>query len=432
MTELHPAVRSALDTLAPPFDDVPAAWDDALRRGAGPAARQLRWRAIAVAVAAGVLVGLAASPFGQAVVSDTLFELGAWLDDEPGEPASSEQQRAFETDNAVSYASFPTGTRVGVLLKSEFAGEEFILFGFRDGDALCLRLVPTRLRGERSVPAECVPWVELKRLDQPVVVLARNDLVANRGERCTTAVYGLATDRVEAVTIKRAAGAAKAAVGNNAFLSIADARDCRFHAAPTSVTASDAGGIRTTIQIRGFGERFLNRPEEDELPGPAEIDRRLEDGAVGWLERGDARGEAFDWPRPTSHAMLTSRVLRPNPAMSFRLGVGFARGDEHGDWYCLAHLWPLVKGPMSTMCARADWVRGGIGLAGAWPNETQFPLHVGLVADDVATLEVYYESGGRSSIPIVDNAFAFQAPFFEHVKLVARDAEGLVVKILVL
>lgn len=77
-------------------------------------------------------------------------------------------------------------------------------------------------------------------------------------------------------------------------------------------------------------------------------------------------------------------------------------------------------------------VRGGIGLSGAWPNETQFPLYVGLVADEVATLELYYESGGRRSIPIVENAFAFQAPFFEHVKLVARDAEGRVVRFLVL
>jgi hypothetical protein len=60
------------------------------------------------------LLGLAASPLGQALARHTLSELGAWLDDEPGDPASPEQQRAFEADNAVSCASFPTETRVVV------------------------------------------------------------------------------------------------------------------------------------------------------------------------------------------------------------------------------------------------------------------------------------------------------------------------------
>jgi hypothetical protein len=431
MNELHPAVHSALETLAPSFENVPADWDDALRRGATESGTRTR-AIIAIAIAVSALVVLAASPFGQAVVSDTLTELGAWLDDEPGEPASSEEQRAFEADNAASYASFPTGTRVGVLLRSDFQGEEYTLFGFRDREALCLRLTPNSTGGDRFTPAECVPQTELARLEAPIAVLVGNGVVSSTDGRCATAVYGLATNRVERVTIERPlTGSTTVAVGNNAFVSISEARDCRSNAA-TSATAVFPSGQRSTTRIPGFPAKFFGRPEPEELPGPAEVERRLTDGAVGWLERGEQPGQAYDWPSQSDHTMLTSRVLHPDPAISFRLGVGFARGDADGDWYCLAHLWPLVKGPVSHMCGRADWVRGGIGLSGAWPNDTQFPLYVGLAADDVATLELYYESGGRRSIRLVDNAFAFQVPAFEHVKLVARDHEGRVVKILVL
>jgi hypothetical protein len=317
------------------------------------------------------------------------------------------------------------------LVESDFKGREYTLYGFRDGEALCLRVVPTDLSPEPSAPAECVPRFELDRLDQPLVALASNGVVASVGERCATAIYGVATDRVETVSVERPSGSATAAIGNNAFLSIADGPDCRSNAA-TSVTAIDAGGTKSTMPIPRLHDHFLNRPREEELPGPSKVDRRLTDGAVGWLDRGELRGEPFTWPAETARSMVTSRLLRPNPGISFRLGVGFKPGDANGDWYCLAHLWPLVKGPVSHGCSRADWVRGGIGLMGAWPNESQFPLYVGLVADDVATLELYYASGGRRSIPLVDNAFAFQAPFFENVKLVARDRDGLVVKILVL
>jgi hypothetical protein len=431
MIELHPSVRAALDALAPSFDDVPADWDDALRRGAQEPQRPTPRRRLAAAVAVLALLGLAASPFGQAIARHTLSELGAWLDDEPGDPASPEQQRAFEADNTASYARFPTGTRVGVLVKTDFEGQEYTLYGFRDGEALCLRLMPTRLHGDASVPAECVPRYELERLDRPLAVLAANGVVANVEERCATAIYGVATDGVRSVTVERPAGSTSAAVGNNAFLSITEGRDCRSNAA-TSVTAIGAGGTERRIPIPQFRDRFLNRPEAHELPGPADIERRLTDGAVGWLERGERRGEPFDWPSQTDRGLATSRLLRPNPGISFRLGVGFKPGDADGDWYCLAHLWPLVKGPIAHGCSRADWVRGGVGLMGAWPNESQFPLYVGLVADQVATLELYYESGGRRSIPLVANAFAFQAPFSENVKLVARDEAGLVVKILVL
>jgi hypothetical protein len=431
MTELHPSVRSTLEAIAPRFDDVPAAWEDAVRRSAEPATRPRRQRTVVIAIALGVVAGLAASPFGQAVVRDTLSELGAWADDEPGDPASPNEQRAFDADNAASYASFPTGTRVGVLVRTQFDGQDYTLYGFRDGEALCVRLLPTRLHGDRSVAAECVPRFELARLDQPLVVLARSGLLTNVGERCTTAVYGLASADVAAVRTQRPAGATRAALGNNAFLSIADGPDCVSNA-PTSVTAVHTDGTEATIPIPDLRDLILEAPEAAQLPGPAEVDRRLADGSVGWLQRGEARGEAFAWPGESGQDVVTSRLLRPNPDISFRLGVGFKPGDEHGDWYCIAHLWPLIKDPMSHMCTRVDWVQGGVGIAGAWPNETQFPLHVGLVADDVATLEVYYESGERRRIPIVENAFAFQAPAFEHVKLVARDADGLVVKILVL
>jgi hypothetical protein len=430
MTELHPSVRSALDALAPPFDGVPAAWDDALRRGAAPVASRMRRRAVAIAVTVGALVGLAASPFGQAVVRDTLSELGAWLDDEPGEPASPEQQRAFEADNAASYASFPTGTRVGVLVTDTFGGEDYTLYGFRDRDALCLRLMPTTSAESRFWPAECVPRAELEALDAPIAVLVGNAAISSTDSGCVTAVYGLSTNRVTRVTVERPlTGSATVPVRNNAFLSITDGSDCRSDAA-TSATAVYPNGERVATRILGPSE-LLHRPEAHALPGPAQVERRLTTGSVGWLERGESRGEPFEWPSQPD-VMVTSRVLQPNPAISFRLGVGFKEGDADGDWYCLAHLWPLVKGPLSHGCARADWVRGGIGFMGAWPNESQFALYVGLVADEVATLELYYESGDRRSIPLVDNAFAFQVRSFEPVKLVARDHDGRAVKILVL
>ena len=421
-------LRFALDRLAPHVDDRPA-WDDVVRRaGAGP---RFRWRLVAVVAAMIVGVGLVAGALAGGLVSGSLDHLSAWMGDQPGEPAP-EEQAAFNRENAASYAHFPTGTRVGRLVHVAFGERGFSLVGFRDGPNLCVRVVPSPFAESVSVP-ECAPQRELTRLGEPVAVIGghiRTQLPDGSG---LTMLYGLAADDVESIDVLEGGDLlGPASVENNAFLiAVHDRPGSPVEGPPIILRARDTKGGSADFLVR-TGPMFPTEHAGD-LPGPVHVDRTLTDGSIGWLDRGEARGQPFAWPSEYPQRILHSRMLAPDPTSSFRLGLASAEGTNwqtEGRWYCLAWLWPLAPASFSSMCTRADAVAAGLSISGAWPTAgQQFPLWVGMAADEVARIELFYRDGTTQPVPVSDNVFAFYTPRLEPVKLVAYDHEGRVVKI---
>jgi hypothetical protein len=431
MTEFHPAVRSALEALAPPFDDARPDWEDALRRGAAPPQRPVRRRAIAVAVAVGVLAGLAATPFGQAMVEDTVSRLASWARGEQGEPASTEQKEAFRRANAASFASFPEGTELRSLIRHESAESRFELLGFRDGAWLCLRLVRD-VGTARGDAAACASSSTLEAIDEPIAVVSANHRFYRdeQPEPDAAAVYGFVADGVTSVQVTTTEGTPHPAeMGGNTFLYVGPA-DERI----VSVVAHGARGTELRVPLIGF-RPSLEMPPPETLPGPDRVDREVEATGLGWLERGEPRGLPAQWPSAIPAVELEfARSIRPDPTGAFRLGVGVGAGtapQSDRRWYCLAWQWPLV--------ARTGWACSNVGprfprshllRMSEHAGGDQLPIETGIASDQVSSLTLFYADGTRQAVPLRDNVFAVQVRKRDLPgKLVAYDETGAVIGI---
>jgi hypothetical protein len=423
-------VQTALMRLAPQVDDIPA-WDNVVRR-AGSGQRS-RWKLAVVAAAMLLTAGVVAGAIAEGLLNGTLDRLSAWVGDQPGE-AAPEQQAAFDEENAASYAHFPSGTRVGLLLTFELDGQSHQMLGFRDGSNFCLRFVPSI---SSAVP-ECVPQEMLTRLKTPVATIGadvRGPLENGSGR---TMVYGLAADSVENVEVfdgRRLLG--EVDVQNNAFYA-------SFPDEPRSPSEAPEEGPPVVIRAHG-SDGTVDVPvptrlgliprslREEDLPGPDRVERTLQAGSIGWLQRGETRGEPFSWPYEFPDRVLYSRMLAPDPTSSFRLAVAYGEDpdwQENGRWFCTAWLWPTVSGSKSGRgCGRENLIDSGLHYLGTAPRAGGFPHYVGLAADAIGRIEIFYEDGSTQNVPLTDNAFSFYIAADLHSKLVAYDREGRVVTI---
>ena len=423
------SLQAALGRLAPHVDDLPA-WDDVVRRA--DAASRGRWKLAAVVVAMLLTAGIVAGALAEGVLSRSLDRLTAWVGDQPGEPAP-EQQAVFDRENAASYAHFPTGTRIGRLLRFDYDGRPHELLGFRDGSNLCLRIAPPLFGSTRSVP-ECVPKEALAHVNKPVAVMTGFVRV---GDPTRTIIYGLAADSVDGLDVlENGASLGSAYVENNAFMLIASDR-------PWPEKGTEPQDTRFVLRTRGAGGPtevrvpFFEFPRAhvEDIPGPTRVAHALDSGSVAWLERGEARGKPFDWPYNFPDRVLYSRVLAPDPASSFRLGVAYGEDPDwraNGRWYCLAWFWPLEPESTNRGCGRDYLVRTGLSYQGTWSGAGGFPHYVGIAADQVARIDVFYEDGSTQRVPLTDNVFSVYVVGNQHSKLVAYDGAGRVVRIDVL
>jgi hypothetical protein len=416
-------LQSALVRLSPHVDDVPA-WDDVVRRaGAG---QRVGWRLAVVAAAMLVTVGLVAGALAEGLLSSSLDRLGAWVGDQPGELAP-EQQVTFDQENAASYAHFPSGTRVGRLLSFELDGRSHDLLGFRDGSNLCLRIVPALSRRTASVP-ECVPQPLLARLDRPLAIIGSD----------RTIVYGLAADSVRKVDLledDRMLGQAE--VENNSFLiSVPDERRSPGNPrepGPNMILRPYGAETFSDVPVQSRVTWIFRTRSAESMPGPDRVERTLEAGSIGWLKRGEPRGEPFAWPYDFPDRVLYSRALAPDPSSSFRLALAYgedADWRENGRWYCTAWLWPTVPGSLSTRgCGRENLIDSGLTYHGVSPVAGGFPHYVGLASDDIGRITIFYEDGSVQQVPLRDNVFSFYVAADLHSKIVAYDHEGRIVSI---
>lgn len=416
------------DALVPPFDDSDADWHDALRRGTA----RRKWPLVAAAAALAA-AALAAGAFGTALGGNTLDRLTAWVSGAPGDQAPEQERQALEEANVRSAAPIPAETELGLLAQKSINGVEFQLLGFRDRASLCLRLRSSAGENSRIVkaPASCVSEELLVALGKPLAVVAAADPFPRRAKRGLQALYGLAADNVAVVELQAEAGVRRVAVANNAFLYLYEGESPRLtdnrldyrSDVPLRATALDAAGnVLGSIKIMSLKRGYPGAPPADRFPGPSVVERPIESPRVGWLDTKEERGEPYEGgPFRLQH----TRILRPNPAMSLRMVVGLSATGLSGKAeqnYCLAAIWPLQPRPTGMLCIPVNERFGRLpGAAMTAVFDGQFPVHFGLVPDDIVSLELVLANGNGIEVPVTHNVFAFQTSSPEPAKLVGYD-----------
>jgi len=150
------------------------------------------------------------------------------------------------------------------------------------------------------------------------------------------------------------------------------------------------------------------------------------------LEHREPRGQPFTWPYDAPDRVLYSRVLTPDPTSSFRLALAYGEDPdwkEHGRWYCVAWFWPLLPDSPSRGCGRVDIVNTGLMLEGTSPVVGTFTHYVGVAADEVARIVIFYEDGYVQPVSVNDNVFSFYVATNKSSKLAAYDDEGHVLRV---
>lgn len=443
MLDTDPRLRDGLERLLPLPDIGESDWNEVVRRleHDGPE-RSRRWFAVA-AIAVVLSGGVAVSPVGGAIARE-VGDFSAWLRGDPGTPASADEQREFERANERSWGGFPSTPKLRRLLEHQAAGIDYTLYGFRTGNSLCLRLVAG---GTGSEPAmSCAPLDELRNANAPAVVLLTDHPFGSRplpadaepGEYTRargSATFGIVADGVQSIELQADDGRHEGLIGGNAFLYVAP--DPAVGTRVTQASATDASGARFTLPLAiapfgmSGGAGVAARPPL----GPAQVERKVEGGSIGWLERREPRGDPIDQAGPFGDRIVFGRLLRPDPSSFMRVRVVLvdrasnpAAGDEPDLCY------GVLRGGLSTYgCARfRDYFghrnpsafRVGVEQFGG----DQYSLVSGIASDDVARVELYLATGERVSVPLKDNVFFAQAARARFpARLVAYDALGAVI-----
>jgi hypothetical protein len=445
--DVEPLIEASFDRLYPRSAPAPD-WHDVLARAGERRARPLR---LIVAAAAALLVVAAATPLGAAVVHG-ISDFSDWLAGTPGQPASPAAQEAFEHENARSWTSFPPGTSLRRLIATEKNGVSYVLYGFRSGDSLCLRLVVSGAASGKA--ASCAPLSDLRSRLQPALVIAVDDSfgeipgkhvkigVDTYGAARASASYGIVADGVRRVLLRSDDATREAIVANDTFLSVVDRPETGVRV--RGVTALGRGGRRYGVPFAQapFGLQPGTATAAGTLHGPAAVERRVRGGTIGWLDRRERRGMPLPAGFPSIFhdarvQRLVGRLVTPDPSAARAVAVTLERVISAPRFTLLKPglelCYTLVVGRATgggcspypkDIFARGPFTFGTMTLLGG----DQYALVDGVASDDVATLRLYLGDGGVVQVPLRDNVFAVPVARSRYpIRLVAYDRDGRVI-----
>jgi hypothetical protein len=441
-------VRRELNQLPLPSEAGRPDWDGVLAR-VRPQSRPRRRRVVSAAlvIALGAVV-VVATPLG-AAIGRTFDGFSAWLTGEPGTPVSEQEQRAFEQANARSWAAFPAGTQLRRLLVTRAAGMTFTLYGFRGGESLCLRLVAEGAADGTST--SCAPLRALRTAKAPALVVAtdysygtservdRDSFLARYGyvPVRAAATFGIAADGVTGVTLEADDGEHRALIDSNAFLYVADHPALGVRVRGATATSADGRVTRLAVAPAPFGALGTTGAAPQGTPhGPKGVERAVNDGTVGWIERREPRGE----PVPAELGRLPivtpsfARLVRPDPG--YAAGVAVLVGDrtyplnggEQRETLCRFLVLERAAGggcsPLAEFFARGP-TSTGVSTGG---GGDQYSWLAGLATDDVVAIRLFLGNGETQDVAVTDNAYVapVERAFFP-VRVVAYDSSGLIV-----
>jgi hypothetical protein len=400
MNEFDTIVFDQLDAFTPAPQRRPE-WQDVLGR-----AHRSRQRRIAVAIAAALLVlGSAAA------VTAALGGFDKWLLGEPGRPAPKAEQERFQRHNEQSVAAFPKDTELRELIRTEVGSTQYVLYGFRSGSSLCLRLNARALH--RRMGPSCAPVSKIVHSSAPLLVVRGNSGWQNQHGRPDSAVsFGLVADGVARVEVHAVDGTHDAVVGGNAYFWIQ--RQPNTGQRVLSLTAVRRSGSRITVPVGSFNQFPVDDSPERPPRGPARVQARLPHPTVGWFVRGERRGVSLKPGDPQS------RWIKPDPGSNVLVGLS-------GQW-CLM----LFKeiGQNSVSCSDGDefWARGPLNEVLTGEGSEEFVRVSGAAADGVQRVVLYLADGERQRAALRSNLFTTLVSQDEFpIRVVAYDARDRVV-----
>jgi hypothetical protein len=412
MSDIDLPLRRALDALVPELRREPD-WSDVLRR----AQPRLWRRPLVLALAATVLVlGTAAA------VTAALGGFDAWLSGKPGKPAPASEQQRFETANGRTWAAFPKGTKLRQLIRTTVGGKTYVLFGFRSGHTLCLKLRAVTL-GHNTEPA-CTPESTLAHSTSPIVVVNSDFGFQDRHAHGSAEFsFGIAADGVSRVDVLAVDGRHRAILGGNAYLFVENEPNTGNRV--LSISAVGPNAKKTTVSLgTTFGDFGVFSRSRRRPPGPTHVEAHIRHPAIGWLLRREKRGfssDRLDVSAFTRSNIIVSgaRFVKPDPLSDIVVGL---EGE-----YCLL----VVQGTsIGQACSdREDFFsRGAVNVITSGGGGVQSSTLVGAASDGIARLTVFDANGLRIHVPLKDNLFGLRIADSQFpVRLVAYDTRGRVI-----
>jgi hypothetical protein len=423
MTAPITSVSRVLDLLEPPFEEAGDDWHEIVARADLGSSSQLVSRRRATgrsllipALAATVAVILVASALAASGLNP-LSAFGSWFSGSPGQPAPAAAQQQFLAGNGRSWAAFPTGTKLRVLIRASVGGQRYVLYGFRSGDSLCLRLSAVSL-GTNVQPA-CAPVSTLEHTSVPLLVVEGNgEALAFPERRSAEVSFGIVADGIRRVNVHAVDGTHRAWIGGNAYLWVENEPNTANHV--LSLVATAQGGARTVIpvSVRRFGE-FQTAPAS-QPGGPSQVQAVITHPAIGWLVHhrpvGLAPSQVTLSPFVRGQVSGFTRFVKPDPLSDIVVGVGEDRlyvgnGSGGGQFFS--------RGPLQVMTS------GG----GPTNSSDQFVTVAGVAADGVSKIRIFLGNGESQDAALKDNVFTALVPGQSAIRVVAYNSKGLVVGI---
>jgi hypothetical protein len=399
MIDVEPVIRSELDRLFPEPSDERASWADVRARAAsGQPVISLGRRARLALLVAGVITALIST----AAIASRLGGFDAWLRGTPGKPAREEAQKRFRAANGRSWAAFPSTTRLRELIRTEVADREYVLYGFRSGESLCLKLAAADIAFQ---PQACAPRSAVANTSAPIVVALPEHTFFDRAARPTAQVsFGISADGVSQVTVETIDGRHRALLGGNAYLLVEHEPNTGNRV--LAVTAVTPRGRPTTVRLPDpwrWPGSSSGRPG-----GPAQVEVRIPNPRVGWVDRGEKRGF------PAAGGI---RFVKPDPLSD--IAVGFSglciseldSGGRLGGQGCggIFELGPIHAMISCRICGEFLELRG-------------------VAADGVGRVVAFGADGSRMQVALRHNLFAARIARTQFpIRLVGYDERGRVV-----
>jgi hypothetical protein len=412
MIDSDPFVGECLQQLVRPTATAPD-WQDVLDRRHRPV-----WRRPLVLACAAALVVFATG----AAVTAALGGFDRWLSGNPGKPAAAADQQRFRAANGRSWASFPTGTQLRQLIDATVGGRRYVLFGFRSGNALCLKLRAVTLGSTRA--PECTPASTLAHLESPLLVVNGGTGLSDQHAHETAELsYGIVADGITRVDVHAVDGTHRALLGGNAYLWVENEPNTDNFV--TRITSVGPGSRVTSLSIAPFSlAGALRSTTSVSAPGPTRLQAHIAHPTIGWYARREPRGLSIDRARLTREQRTElrrsdqgfMRLVKPDPLSNVVVGL-----TGH---LCLL----IVGGGEGCSPTRFFFSQGPLNIQEFSPDGNAF-IVVGAAADGVSRVTVFTSDGQRQRAPIRDNLFSALVAAHQAARVVGYDAIGRVVAI---
>jgi hypothetical protein len=418
--DVEPLIARELGRLVPEPAAHRADWGDVVGR-AGLLPSRRRRRVFAFALLAAVFVTAAA-------VAKTLGGFDAWLSGTPGKPAEDRAQERFSAAaaNGLSWAAFPPSTKLREIVRTRVAGSEYVLYGFRSGDSLCLQLAASGFAKQLKA---CAPASTLANLSAPILVLTGDQTLLDRGARPFAEVsFGIVADVVRRVDVSATDGVHRARLGGNAYLFVEGRPNTANRI--LAVSAADPAGRRTVVRISsspwlvplvgppgGWNSEVAVRVDPPHFlgwsgvspGGPAKVEARIADPTIRWSERGEKRGFA---------AVGGVRFVKPDPLSDLAVGLSGAE--------CLYAV--NSSGSLAVASCALFFPEEPIGVLISCALCGEFSEVRGAAADGVKRVVIFLSGGSTQTVALRHNVFAARvATAHFPIRIVGYDARDRVV-----